>query len=829
MTSEGSPEEIRRLNKEIKSLRRELDVFTKRKVRSEKAYGHLVSKELSESEERFSLVIDASEQGIWDWNLLTNVVYYSPQWKKQIGYEDPELENSFSTWEEHLHPEDYHRCQAAVKEYLTNPKDHFILEFRLRHKDGSYRWIHNKASCLKNEKNEPVRLFGSHTDITDRKSSEEALIKSEALYKAIVSASPDPIIVTDRDGIIRMVSPSTWKMFDYTAENEVLGKRFIDFIYHEDIDLANSNVERLLNGETIESVEYRLKSKHGQCIETEIRGDMILSEENALDGFVFIVRDNTQRKIADNKLRYSETKYRTLVEAANDGIFILIEGIVVFSNHKLMEITGFEPHEVIGHPFLKFIPEEEKNKIRDFYYRRLAGQDIPELYETKTLTRSGKKMEVEINSKVFEYDGLQATLVMVRDISRRKSKERTESAILRLSDYAYRNTLGGLITRILDEAEDLTGSCLGFYHFLNEDQITIELQSWSTRTVKNGCYSASHEMHYPIDKAGVWVDCIREGKAVIHNDYESLSHRNGLPAGHVTLLRELVVPVFRAGKVVAIMGVGNKGSEYSKEDVEVITMLAEMSWDIIVRIKAESAIRELNSELENRVLERTAQLEAANKDLEAFAYSVSHDLRAPLRHIEAYTRILKENLSEISGEAEESLKVIVESTRKMNRMIEDLLSFSRLGRKSVVKTTVDLNELMEWVITDAKKNLKGRKVEWRVGHLPVVLGDANLLVLALENLVSNALKFTSRCEQAIIDIGCEESDSHLMYIRDNGVGFDMKYADKLFGVFQRLHTQEEFEGTGVGLANVRQIIQKHGGTIYAEASPGQGACFYLKL
>jgi PAS domain S-box-containing protein len=655
------------------------------------------------------------------------------------------------------------------------------------------------------------------------------LEESEALYKAIVKASPDSIVVADMDGFIRMVSPSTLKMFGYPNTTEIRSKNFIDFLHHEDIPAALENIEKLKNGESLLPIEYRLIKYDGTYAESEITGDFIRSEQNEITGLVFIIRDIRQRKQAENALRYSETKYRTLIEAANDGIFIILNGIVIFTNQRLLTILGYTYNEIVGKPFLNFVHDDEKQRIQGYYLTRLAGGDTPSLYETKTVLKNGNVVDIEVNATTLDYNGLKATMVLLRDISRRKLREQTEKVFIRLSEFAYHHDLNELITRVLDESELLAQSEIAFYHFIEEDQLNIQLQTWSTNTIQSGCKLPQIEEHYPLDKAGVWVDCVQTGKPVIHNDYVKLPHRKGMPESHVPLIRELTVPIIRAEKIVAIIGVGNKSSDYTPEDVDLVSMLADMSWDIIVRKLSEEKIKVLNAELEERVLERTSQLEAANKDLESFAHSVSHDLRAPLRHIDGFTRILAGSLTNPSEEESQTLSVIIQSAAKMNTMINDLLTFSRLGRKSLVKAPVDLNELLGWVLSDAKKTLKDRQVEWKVGPLPVVLGDANLLVLVFENLLSNALKFTSRCKIAVIEIGCQDMDAPIIFIRDNGVGFDMKYADKLFGVFQRLHTQEEFEGTGVGLANVKQIVQKHGGIVYAEAKPGEGATFFVKL
>lgn len=381
----------------------------------------------------------------------------------------------------------------------------------------------------------------------------------------------------------------------------------------------------------------------------------------------------------------------------------------------------------------------------------------------------------------------------------------------------------------LEVAEELTGSRYGFIGELNPqglfDTTTLSKAGWNACKVpeEDAASLLKNMPNRGINRIG-----LREHKSWIINDPASHPDKVEKPAGHPPLTSFMGVPLRYLEGITGMIALAGKEPGYTPADQQDVEALTVAFVESLNRRRAEKKINELNAELNRHLRE----IETSNKELEAFSYSVSHDLRAPLRHITGFVELLnKRDLASLDEKSRHYLQVISAAARQMGVLIDDLLSFSRMGRAGMMKTRINFSALVQEVVNELTEEAKGRDIVWEIAPLPTVEGDAAMLRLVMVNLISNALKFTRSRPRARIEIGTDTKhpDETLFYIRDNGVGFDMKYADKLFGLFQRLHSSEEFEGTGVGLANVQRIIHRHGGRIWAEGKIDEGAVFWFSL
>jgi PAS domain S-box-containing protein len=633
---------------------------------------------------------------------------------------------------------------------------------------------------------ETKRLRVYSTDITERKKAEEV----RARFATIVESSDDAIISKTVDGVITSWNRGAEKLFGYAAK-ECIGKSMLMLFPPE---LAGEEAEilaRTSRGESVDHFETVRVAKGGRRIDVSVTLSPIRNSHGEVIGASKIARDITERKQREVALRETRERLSSTLAAGSIGTWSW--DIV---NDRLVA------DEFIAGLFSIAVDAAAKGLPADAYLQAVMKEDQPRVSEAlaRAIKSCGRyDIEYRVPQKSGELRWLQAKGRVdgdgagnalnfhgaVMDITERK---RTEGRIRRLVDS---NAQGVMFWNSKGEITGANDAFLRVVGYTRED-LEAGRVGWEMMTPPEYLHLDQHSLEELAAK-GV---CTPFEKEFIRKDGSR-------------------VPILLGAAVF---------EDSPDEGVGFVL-------DITERKEAEEKIHQLNNELERRVIERTSQLESANKELEAFSYSVSHDLRAPLRAVNGFAGIVLEEFgSQLPEEGKDYLKRICNGGQRMGVLIDDLLAFARLSRQRVNRQSVDTNRLALNVLEELKSQLDGRQVEMKVGKLPLCYGDPALLKQVWVNLISNAIKYTRGREPAIVEIDCaREKDENVFLVRDNGAGFDMQYANKLFGVFQRLHRNDEFEGTGVGLAIVQRIVHRHGGRIWADAAVNCGATFYFTL
>lgn len=564
-----------------------------------------------------------------------------------------------------------------------------------------------------------------------------------------------------------------------------------------------------------------------------------------------IIREHKQTESA---LRVSEEKLSRIYAASPDAIAIssLSSGCYVDVNPAYERVFGFAPDEVIGRKAVDIgVWPEPADRQR--YAERLRKDRTILNEEVRFRHKSGRIFDSLFSASLVEVNGDTCLLSITKDISDRKrieqliiDKNRMLHAISEaqsdfITDADPHPTFDRLLTRLLD----ITDSEYGFIGEVLRDGndtpflriYAITDMSWddASRALYQSVVNGGFEFRNPNTLFG---RVLATGQPVISDDPARDPRRGGLPQGHPALHAFMGLPLHRGERLVGMIAVANRPGGYDESLVEHLQPFAATCAVLIEayrqsqqRQHAENLLRQLNLELEDHVNQRTSELQASLKELESFSYSVSHDLRAPLRGINGFSRLLLEDCGErLDEHGREYLRRICAATLRMSELIDGMLDLAQLTREPIHPTEVDLSRLAESVAQELHGIEPERRVVFSAAPGIKARGDERLLRVVLHNLLSNAWKFTARRTVAHVEFGMRQAGSSLAYyVKDDGAGFDMKYADKLFGAFQRLHGVKEFAGTGIGLATVQRIVQRHGGLVWAEGEIDKGATIYFTL
>lgn len=785
----------------------------------------------------------------------------------------------------------------------------------------------------------------------------DRLIAQERL-RATLSSVGDGVISTDLEGRIDFMNQVAQDLTGWPFEDAV--GRLLDetlvLVDAQTRESVSSPAQRALReGHAVGlSNHVLLITRDGTERPIADSAAPIADERGEAIGAVIVFRDQTAAYRARTELETSERRHRLLFEHMIDG-FALHEMIFDDRGHPadyrflqvnaaFEQMTGLHAQDIIGRRVREVIPEVEHVWIER--YGQVVATGAPAEFEDFS-AGIGRYYRVT----AYSPDKGQFACV-ITDITERKRAEDLAAIRTRLLETDPETSQAELMLSVLDEAGRFLTSPIGFFHTYDESTKTLALQAWSSTTA-TFCEAAVGEQHHDLDSAGVWADCIRQRRPVMHNDYASLPNKKGLPEGHSPLAREVVVPIFRAGRVEAVLGVGNSPNPYSQADVRALVQLGDIAWELVQRKRAEAALREAerrvltlsdnipdgyvyqlamdhdggdkrflhisagvervhgltpgqvledpsvlygqtaqadqpavaeaeaealremksfharvraimpdgttkwlriasvprrtdNGEIlwdgltidvtqrvaaEQELQQRTDELVRSNAELEKFAYIASHDLQEPLRMVASYTQLLQRRYAgQLGADADEFIEFAVDGATRMQDLINELLAYSRVGSQGAPFAKTDLGEVLARVLKVLEAPLEEIGAQVEAEAMPTVECDATQVGQVFQNLLSNAIKFRSGDRPLAIRVSAEQQGEEWLFsVADNGMGIESRYFERIFVIFQRLEDRSEYPGTGMGLAICKRIVERHGGRIWVESTPGEGSTFYFTL
>ena len=732
-------------------------------------------------------------ENIHDWRM----VYLSKGCKRITGYTEKDLLHSRTiSYGDLIHEDDrdfvWRNVQSVIRE--GNP---FEIEYRILNCRGQVRWMWERGQLVNKGKDGKEYLEGFIMDITERKTAINRLRESEEKYRVLAETAQDIICIHDLEGNVQYLNTSGQEKLGY-AQEHIKGKKVDDFMPEPERKAMRDRKNLRKTGDADKFLyETYFYDAQGEKIPVEISSSP-LQMKGGLASILLIARDLRERKRTEKQLRENEQWYRILFETTGTATFIFGEDRRIIScNREFESLTGYRKSEIEGKmKWSELVHKDDLPRMEEYHRRRsMAGEDPPPEYEFKLLDKQRKIKYIHIKINMIEQTTYRVasfvdlTVLKNAQESLRVSEERLKLAIdsVGLGLWDWNIATGGVFFN------RNWSRMLGF----EPEEITPQVGTWEKLVHPEDWTKVKKTLYNHI-----------EGKTNVY----FTEHRLKTKEGGYRWISDRGKVVFRDynGKAIRMIGIHN---------------------DITERKEAELKLQNWNRELAREVKERTEQLEETNRELESFSYSVSHDLKAPLRAISSFSEILEEEAeSKLDGELLRYLNIIKTNASKMNQLISDLLSFARLGKKSLKLQKVNTIQLIREVYREQMELHHYKEHEFYLKPVSNVFADYAMLKIVFSNLISNAFKFSKKDQMVEIEIGeLAWEGRKVLYVKDNGVGFNMKYVDKVFGAFQRLHKESEFPGTGIGLSLVQRVIHKHGGKIWVESQSDEGATFYFYL
>ena len=743
---------------------------------------------LVENEKRLREAQKMAHLGFWNWDIKSGDVEWSEEVYKIFHLDQknfkPQIDSilSFSPWEE-----DNHRNTELINRAIKShePGDY---EQKFLRPDNSIGYYYSTFQGKYDVNGNLIRIVGTVLDITERKLTESALRESEIRFRSLYENATLGIYRTTTDGKILMANPALASMLGFKSFEE-LAKRNLEKEGYEPDYPRKKFIETLEQQGRIIGLESVWHKRDGSLLHVRESAVAIRDDKGKILYFDGNVEDITERKKTEEALRESEDKFKYVFDHSVIGKSITFPTGEIHVNKALCDLLGYSEKELESKKWQDISHPEDIELTQKIMDSLIAGEKRTSRFIKRYIHKNSTVVWTDVGTAIRRDDDGKPLYFMtaIIDITERKKAEES----LRLKNFVFDDSIAAnSISDVNGNITEANAAFLRIWGYKTKDEVIGKPIS---HFLKDN--SDSDIIVDALSKSGEW-----EG------DYTALKNDGSTFIAH--------------GLATRIKDEKGKTVGYQSAVL-----------DVTESRKAEEIIHKLNEELEQKVMQRTALLEAANKELEAFSYSVSHDLRAPLRSVHGYTKILVEEYeSMLDDEGKRICGIISSSATQMGELIDDLLNFSRIGRSSLYPMLLDMKSMVISVFADVTSAEEKSGTKLKIGKLNKAFGDANLIKLVWTNLISNAIKYSSK--EIVPEI---RVSSHLKYdritysVKDNGVGFDMNYKQKLFGVFQRLHSESEFEGNGVGLAIVQRIIMKHGGKVWAEGEVGKGATFYFSL
>lgn len=798
---------------------------------------------MERSELRFRLA--AAHGQVWEWDFDGGFIQPSDGFFLSLGHPAPSAQQMRRMFLDLLHPEDLPRLRTVLQRFFKG-EDIYQLEFRARDAQGRYHWFDTRGSGLREADGRVTYMAGTTFDISDRKALEEAQRQTLVQLETVANASPALIWTSGGDTRADWFN-GAWLSFTGRSLQQEVDEGWLKGTHPDDHAQCMATYFKAFEAREPFSMEHRLRHHSGEYRWLLAQGRPRFDADNRFIGYIGSCLDLTELRQAEATARERGVLLEQMFDVLQDMLFVVDEQ-ERFVHHQVgrQDLLYAAPEQFLGRSITDVMPPELTAQLRDAL-GRARSQGLQEIEYSLPLPDGMHTF----SARLAWLPESRHCMFVVRDVTERRAaqleSERLHQFVLLLFGLANR-----FINLPVHQADAAISEALGdIGEFLHADRTYLFEYDFVAETGSNThewcAEGVSPEIgnlqNLPFELIPDWIGNHRMDKEMRVPDVQAL------PTGHLRDLLEsqgirslIALPLTHGERCMGFVGLDTVRSthDYGEEETTLLLLFAQMLVNIRLRVEAEEQIRGLTEGLERKVIERTAQLEtsvqqlqAVNRELESFTYSASHDLRTPLRGIEGFSSLLLDEHSEqLDDQGREYLQRIQRATIHMSTLVNDLLAYSRLQQLPDHIEPLDLAVAVQAVAAPFHDELEARGGQLQVAMCDgaAVRANAQGLAIVLRNLIDNALKFTPAGQAPHIRIEAQTLDDRvLLSVSDHGMGFDMKYHDRIFGMFQRLHRQEQIPGTGIGLALVLKAVERMGGRIHAQSTPGQGARFEINL